>query len=51
MWVMSGVDLVTVKNWLGHASIQQTMVYAKVSPQHGHEAMRRFGEWAAARLR
>lgn len=50
MWVMSGVDLVTVKNWLGHASIQQTMVYAKVSPQHGHEAMSRFSEWAADRL-
>lgn len=50
LWVMSGVDLVTVQNWLGHSSIQQTLVYAKVSPRHGHESMGRFEGWIADRL-
>lgn len=50
LWVMAGIDLVTVKTWLGHSSIQQTMIYAKVSPQHGQEAMGRFHDWISARM-
>lgn len=50
LWVMSGIDLVTVKNWLGHSSIQQTMLYAKISPSHGHEAMAKFEGWIQNRI-
>ena len=32
--VMAGVDLVSVKDLMGHSSIEQTMRYAHLSPQH-----------------
>lgn len=51
LWVMAGIDIVTVRNWLGHSSIQQTMVYSKISPEHGEDAMARFREWISPRLK
>lgn len=38
--VASGVDLVTVKELAGHASIQQTMRYAHLAPGHRADAVR-----------
>ncbi len=32
--VMSGVDLPTVKNLMGHSDIQTTMIYAHLAPDH-----------------
>ncbi|MBI4530992.1 MAG: tyrosine-type recombinase/integrase [Candidatus Latescibacteria bacterium] len=37
--VMRGVDLVTVKELLGHADIQTTMRYAHLSPEHKKSAV------------
>ncbi len=37
--VMNGVDLVTVKELLGHSSIQTTMIYAHPSPEHKQRAV------------
>ncbi|MFH0985547.1 MAG: site-specific integrase [Candidatus Omnitrophota bacterium] len=37
--VMSGVDLVTVSKLLGHASIQMTMRYSHLSPEHQAKAI------------
>jgi integrase len=39
--VMAGVDLRQVQEFLGHASIVQTMRYAHLSPEHGKAAIER----------
>jgi len=39
--VMAGVDLTTVKELLGHKSLQMTMRYAHLSPSHKMQAVRR----------
>ena len=38
--VMAGVDLVTVKELLGHADIQTTMRYSHITEGHKKEAVR-----------
>ncbi len=37
--VMSGVDLITVKEILGHAKIDTTLRYAHLSPRHKKNAV------------
>ena len=39
--VMAGVDLVAVKEMLGHRDIETTMRYSHLSPGHLHEAVNR----------
>jgi integrase len=39
--VMSGVDLVSVKEFLGHADLKMTLRYAHLAPHHKHEAISR----------
>jgi site-specific recombinase XerD len=39
--VMSGVDLVSVKEFLGHADLKMTLRYARLAPHHKHEAISR----------
>ena len=41
--VMSGVDLVTVKEVLGHKDISMTMRYAHLAPDHKRKAMETLG--------
>lgn len=41
---MKGVDLVTLKDLMGHKDIQSTMRYAHVSPDHKREAISRMGK-------
>ena len=38
-WVKTGVDLVTVKELLGHSDIQTTMRYAHFAPSHAKRAI------------
>ena len=42
--VMSGVDLLTVKNVLGHQKIETTLRYAHLSPAHKKEAVEVLGK-------
>ena len=37
--IMSGADLVTVKELLGHSSITTTMIYAHLTKHHRREAI------------
>lgn len=39
--VMAGVDLPTVQKEMGHASIETTMIYAHLTPQHRAQAVNR----------
>lgn len=41
--VMAGVDLVTVKELLGHSSITTTMIYSHPSPEHKKKAVEVLG--------
>ncbi|MGH9473382.1 MAG: tyrosine-type recombinase/integrase [Terriglobales bacterium] len=45
--VMAGVDLRTVRELLGHRTIQMTVRYAHLAPQHTLEAVERLGRFAA----
>jgi len=40
--MMNGVPLATVKEWMGHADVQTTMVYVHVDRNHKREAINRF---------
>jgi len=42
LMVMSGVDLKTVQELLGHQSYRTTEIYAHLSPNHLHEAIKKF---------
>lgn len=42
LMVMNGVDLKTVQELLGHQSYRTTEIYAHLSPQHLHEAIKKF---------
>jgi integrase len=42
--VMAGIDLVTLKEILGHSSLKMVLRYAHLSPGHKREAMRLIGE-------
>lgn len=39
--VMQGVDLVTIKDLLGHASIQTTMIYSHLTSEHTKQAIQK----------
>ena len=38
---MAGVDLRTVQEILGHATVEMTLRYSHLSPEHQHEAISR----------
>jgi len=41
--VVGGVDVVSVKELLGHASISTTMIYAHVAQEHVKEQLAKLG--------
>jgi len=49
--VMAGVDLRTVAELMGHSTIQMTMRYAHLAPQHNREAVDRLVPPASVSLR
>jgi integrase len=44
--LMNGADVKLVKDWLGHAELENTLIYVDLAPSHwteyGREALRRF---------
>jgi len=47
--VMSGADLMTVKELLGHADLAMTMKYAHLAPDHKKMAIQNFGRYLSIR--
>jgi integrase len=43
--VMAGVNIFTVSKLLGHASVQTTMIYAHLSPDHNKAEMARYDQY------
>lgn len=43
--VMSGVDIMTVKELMGHKKIQTTLIYAHLAPKHKVEAIKTFEKY------
>ena len=41
--MMSGIDLATIKDILGHSTIEMTMKYPHLSPKHKAQAMEVLG--------
>jgi integrase len=48
--VMAGIDLVTVREILGHSNIKTTMRYAHLSPVHKREALEILGSRLKVRI-
>lgn len=42
--VMAGIDLRTVAQFLGHRTLQMTMRYAHLAPDHLQDAAQRLGD-------
>ncbi|MBS1489687.1 MAG: site-specific integrase [Bacteroidetes bacterium] len=40
--IMSGIDIITVRDWLGHTSVTTTEIYAKIAAQYKDESMKKF---------
>jgi integrase/recombinase XerD len=39
--IMAGVDIITVRDWLGHRSVTTTEAYAKIAAQYKDESMKK----------
>ncbi len=39
--ILAGVDLITVRDWLGHRSVTTTEIYAKIAAQYKDESMKK----------
>jgi site-specific recombinase XerD len=45
--LLAGVDLITVRDWLGHKSVTTTEIYAKIAAQYKDESMKKLdGFWS-----
>lgn len=47
--LLSGVDLITVRDWLGHKSVTTTEIYAKIAAQYKDESMKKMSSFFKAK--
>ena len=40
--LLLGIDLITVRDWLGHKSVTTTEIYAKIAAQYSDVSMKKF---------
>lgn len=43
--ILLGIDLITVRDWLGHRSVTTTEIYAKIAQQYKDENMKKFNNF------
>ena len=43
--LLLGIDLITVRDWLGHKSVTTTEIYAKTAAQYKDESMKKFSSF------
>ena len=43
--VLLGIDLITVRDWLGHRSVTTTEIYTKIAQQYKDENMKKFNNF------
>ncbi len=43
--LLAGIDLITVRDWLGHTTVTTTEIYAKIADQYKDESMKKLGNF------
>ena len=43
--ILSGVNIITVRDWLGHRSVTTTEIYAKIAMHYSDESMNKMEEF------
>ena len=43
--ILAGIDIITVRDWLGHKSVTTTEIYAKIAAQFKDESMRKMSNY------
>lgn len=48
--IILGIDIITVRDWLGHSSVTTTEIYAKIAQQHKDENMKKWDNFGKPKV-